>query len=353
MTETRKVQEIRGSYYIYLPKSWCEKNDINKKEELSIDVLEDETLLITNRNTPSPLIGKITIDLDEWTEKTEIFDLIFSCYVCGAAYIIIESKRKIDLQLRQEIDKNVRDLIDLEVLEEDENKIIIKTLGQTPEDIKNIFKRILKNVLYMLEELSLSGISSVKNNDNKKVKNEINLKEFKKSAESIISRFKDVKRFASFIERGIHMLMRNRNNLRKLKWSINDCIFNLMVTKYIESIADHCSKVAQYITKMSENAEIDPIISKFSSAAHEVYKEVISVYQFGNMIEAYKIYNNYSEFRINFADSQNNTNSNGTNLILYHLQRIISYSRRIAEIAVNKYISKTVASSRIELLKKP
>ncbi|TFF89578.1 MAG: hypothetical protein EU549_00005, partial [Promethearchaeota archaeon] len=316
---------------------------------------EDETLLITNRNTPSPLIGKITINLDEWEqEKTDIFYLIFSAYICGSDKIIIESKHKIDLRLRQEIDKMVRDLIDLEVLEEEENKITIKTLGQTPEDIKNIFQRILNNVLYMLEQLTLSELSSHKKTNNQKQSKEIDLKEYKKGAESIISRFKDVKRFASFIDRGIHMLLRNRNSLRKLDWSINDCLFNLMVTKYCEAIADHCSKVAKHITKISDDAEIDQNIERFSNAAHVVFMEVIKIYQYGNMIEAYKIFTNYSEFKIDIDELQTNDNkSSDTNLILYHLQRIISYSRRVAEIAVHKYISKTVASSRIELLKKP
>ncbi|TFF86983.1 MAG: phosphate uptake regulator PhoU [Promethearchaeota archaeon] len=342
MTETRKVQEIRGSFYLYLPKSWCDENQIEKQQEISIEVLENNNLLLTNKKNTHPLIGQISINLDEWEEEnTDIFYLIFSSYISGADKIIITSEKKIKLQLRQQIDKMVRNLIDLEILEEDEYKIVIRTLGQTPEDIKNIFQRMLNNVLYMLDPFSESDAIS---NESKE-----DIKKLEKSSEIIISRHKDVKRFASFIERGIHMLLRNRNQLRQLKWSVNDCIFNLMVVKYAEAIAGHGSKIAELIPEIELNGYNN--IKELACGAYNIFKDSIIVYQYGNMMEAYKIFNNHTD--IDKLDNLKSELSTASNLMVYHLKRIISYSRRIAELAVHKYISKTVASSRTEALQKP
>jgi hypothetical protein len=235
----------------------------------------------------------------------------------------------------------VRDLIDLEILEEDEYKIVIKTLGQTPEDIKNIFQRMLNNVLYMLDPFS-----ELETEDKDK---EENFKKLGNSSEIIISRHKDVKRFASFIERGIHMLLRNRNQLRQLKWSVNDCIFNLMVVKYAEAIAGHSSKIAELIPEIEFDSYKN--IKELACGAYNVFKDSIIVYQYGNMMDAYKIFNNHTD--IDELDNLKSELSTASNLMVYHLKRIISYSRRIAELAVHKYISKTVASSRTEALQKP
>ncbi|MHA1251286.1 MAG: hypothetical protein ACTSRP_14955 [Candidatus Helarchaeota archaeon] len=338
MTESRKVQEIRGSYYLYLPKKWCVENRITKNQEISIEVLEDNTLLLMNKSNVTPLIGKISIDLDEWgDENTDIYFLIFSSYICGADKIIIQSKKKINLHLRQEIDQMVRDLIDLEVLEEDDHHIVIRTLGQTPEDIKNIFQRMLNNVLYMLEQLS--QIKDLIQNE-KLADNYENIKE---SIDIIISRYSNVKRFGSFIERGIHLLLRDRNMLRKLEWSVDDCIFNLLVIQYIQSIGGHCSRIAELLLKSSK---IPKIFGLLAEDSYNIYKDSIIVYQYGNMIDAYKIFNNHSEFDVDFQ--QEETITNGDHLLMYHY-----YARKIAEIAVHKFISKTVVSSRNELLSKP
>ncbi|MHA1271145.1 MAG: hypothetical protein ACTSPY_15230 [Candidatus Helarchaeota archaeon] len=345
MTESRKVQEIRGSYYLYLPKSWCKENQVKKNQEISIDVLEDNTLLLSNKVNPSKLIGKISIDLDEWEhENTDISYLIFSCYVCGADNIIIKSNRKIKLKLRQEIDHMAKDLIDLEVFEENDNQIILKSLGQNADDVQNIFQRMLNNVLYMLEQISGIDNEFMDEDTQTWVKEKA-----MECAEILKSRYNNVKRFSLFIERGIHMLLRNRDLMRKLKWSVDDSIFNLMVTKYTEAIGGHCSKIAELFTKLDQDYFH---IQKIALDVYEIYKESIIVYQFGNMIEAAKIFSNHN-ITSDKIEASKNTYSTEINLMLYHLQRIVSYSRRIAEIAVHKYISKTVASSRKEILAKP
>ncbi|MHA1753670.1 MAG: hypothetical protein ACTSYZ_14995 [Candidatus Helarchaeota archaeon] len=341
MTESRKIQEIRGSYYLYLPKSWCVANQIKKNQEISIDILEDNTLLLTNKVNIHPLTGKISINLDEFQQdNTDIFHLIFSCYICGADEIIIKSNKKIKLQLRQEIDQTVRDLIDLEVFDEDENSIVIKSIGQTYEDIKSIFKRTINNVLFMLEQLS--GTEDILLNSSKNNDNTLNTENVEKSAKTIISRYNNVKRFSSFIERGIHILLRDRNLIRKLNWTASDCIFNLIVTKYAESIGGHCSKMATLLTKLDKYPNI---IQDMAKKAYQIYKDSIIVYQYGNMFEAYKIFHNHHNTNLQLDKIQSDFLTEG-NLMLYHLQRVINYSKKIAELAIHKFISKTVASSR-------
>ncbi|HEW93296.1 MAG TPA: phosphate uptake regulator PhoU [Thermoprotei archaeon] len=98
--EERTIQEIRGSYIIYLPKEWCIKNGIRKKSRVRVRYA-GPTLFIEALNEISNK-KVVTIQIHKMNEKMLQY-IIIALYLLGIDKIRLISRRNISLKERRVI----------------------------------------------------------------------------------------------------------------------------------------------------------------------------------------------------------------------------------------------------------
>jgi len=136
--EQKKVQEVKGSYYIYLPKSWCVKYGVADDKRVFLKQLADDSLLIRSDSKALEMETSYSIDLDiplesdlpndvpkeEYTDY--LFNLYLTSYIIGYHTIILKKRTKIPLKIKNRIHKMTRKLYGMVVISESENQIVVR-----------------------------------------------------------------------------------------------------------------------------------------------------------------------------------------------------------------------------------
>jgi len=98
--EERTIQEIRGSYIIYLPKEWCIKNGLGKKSRVRVRYTGPMLFIEALNNMGDKKV--VTIQIHKMSEKVLQYTLI-ALYLLGIDKIRLISRRNISLKERRVI----------------------------------------------------------------------------------------------------------------------------------------------------------------------------------------------------------------------------------------------------------
>ncbi len=121
--EERTIQEIRGSYAIYLPRSWCISNNLRKGSKILVKDLSGKLIIEPSDMAHKPV--EFNINIDAYT-KDELRYIIISLYILGADYVKLESKRPIKPKIRSIVRDALRFLNGFEIFDMGKNYIVIK-----------------------------------------------------------------------------------------------------------------------------------------------------------------------------------------------------------------------------------
>jgi hypothetical protein len=179
----RVIKQGLGGYTLSLPVGWVRKNNIDFGQELDVDENKGNLVISTERKK---IDNKFSINVDKLKTKT-IQEIIMCCYFDGVNEIEITysdiNKKGFLPYLKKEIKKgykfsdlsiekkttipelvedSARKLIGYEVVDQTENKIVIKQVsGVSEEDITVTLRRIFR-ILESLNELILETLKGQK-----------------------------------------------------------------------------------------------------------------------------------------------------------------------------------------------
>ena len=157
----RKIQLIAGSTYsISLPKEWILKNKLKEKDVLNI-LEKDNGNLIISSNTNERTIDSIKLNIEDYKNIDRI---LYSCYYLGIETIDINSKKGFFKEERAKIKKAVNHMIGIEIITEENNKIILKNLlDKNKIDLKQLLNRmnllISLTIDTLLEDFDINDIN--------------------------------------------------------------------------------------------------------------------------------------------------------------------------------------------------
>ena len=243
--EQKKVQEVKGSYYIYLPKKWCNKY-VETKKRVYLQQLSDDSLLIRPSINGELIQAEYFIDLDEPNkhpldvDKSEYLDYLFNqfltAYLIGFYRIRIK-KRDISLKLRKKFMEMTRTFYGMEIVSEIENEIIIEDVGSSL-DIRQLMRQILSRVEILMETY-------------------INIarKEEYEDLDEIIEQDSQIDQHRYAIERQVHRILEFPSLGHTAKLTAIECLHLGQVAKIVERIGD-------YITKLSKQLKEQKITNK-------------------------------------------------------------------------------------------
>ena len=146
----RKLQNLGGSIFVSLPKSWTKNFGLDKESSVAIDVRPDGTLLISAKliQEENELKNEITLKSSDFVAR-EMSKYILS----GLEKVIILSEKEINKNVRYEISWFVDGLPNTEIIEEERQRIVVQNFGYKNIPTKKIIQRLLNLICDMFDSL--------------------------------------------------------------------------------------------------------------------------------------------------------------------------------------------------------
>ncbi len=328
---TRKLNQVRNSFYVYLPRRWCDEFKLTKDSEVVIERALDGTLNITptskRRSTSEPLKLSLTKD-----QSKDIVNLLVGSYIVGTNELELHFE-DLDMTTRGEISKWIRRLPGFEILEEHSNSFILSDTSEK-QFITPILRRQFATTKYMLNGL----LNSIETGDTSNLT-------------GIIDRDEDVDRHRYFVERLCHIVLRDPSYAKKIAISPPDALSFSLAAKYVERIADHvCAALNELVYLKKPSMKIVKISRNIFRIFDETKKAFFCIDKTRKVVQETDISLN-SKFPLQTLNeatdiakllqqvgaSRKEKISNEIVLAL-HLERITSYCADIVEIGINRII---------------
>ncbi|MBT3406235.1 phosphate uptake regulator PhoU [Candidatus Woesearchaeota archaeon] len=170
MDRRKLIQHGMSSLTIALPSKWLKERALKKGD--SVQVVDEGSKLIVSTDEPLK-IEKVSVDVSN-LDRTSTLLHIQSLYRYGYNEIEIKFKKQKTIHYRREKEVNfsavvheiVNRLIGAEVVEQTENRILVKYLTK---EAGQDFKVVLRRAFLLLKEASATLLDGAKNDDKTKI----------------------------------------------------------------------------------------------------------------------------------------------------------------------------------------
>jgi phosphate uptake regulator len=215
--------------------------------------------------------GVITIRAEESTESErgvtetirEVDGLerrIRTYYLFGTDTIVIDLGRRMTPAIRDQVKSAIQKLIGLEIVEEEANSMTIQCLLQ-PSSMP--IKSTLKRAYILAASMHREAEQALVQGD-------------EELAQSVSRRDDEVDRLYFLIVRQLRIALSNPEVAEKLGVGLPECLDLRMAAKYVETIADLSSAVAQAVPKLEGKEvgrELMDGLTRLSGAAYRIHEE--------------------------------------------------------------------------------
>jgi len=311
---TRSLQQIGSSILISLPTEWIKKNFLSKGKSINIETNSDNTISIysinqnedikiefnyqTNRseeitknntNKKDSTNGKTTEDIQILLNK------IFGAYLLGYNIINIKSKEPISFEDSETIKKSIRKLIGLEIVDENNHNINLQFLL----DAKTLnIEKILKMMNSIITGMFRETIYPINGNFNQDLKKKIS------------SRDDEIDRQYFLLVRLLRTAIMNKKLASTLNLSNIDMLDYRIAANFLETAGDLITELISYLTEVKEDKQIIELIKRTGESLEEMQTYSIEAFTKMSRDKAFKVIENYEEFKISLSEIKKNIKSN-------------------------------------------
>jgi phosphate uptake regulator len=225
---------------------------------------------------------------------------IFGAYLLGYNMINIKSKESISFDDSETIKKSIRKLIGLEIVDENNYNINLQFLLDAKTlNIEKILNMMNSIITGMFRE-TIYSLHGKPNLDLKK---------------KIASRDDEIDRQYFLLVRLIRTAIMNKKLASTLNLSNIDMLDYRIAANYLETAGDLITELISYLSEIKEDKQIAELIKKTGSSLDEM--QIYSIEAFTKMSrdKAFKVIENYEEFKISLSDLKKNIKSNKDILI--------------------------------------
>ncbi len=269
--EYRKLISFgKSSYVVSLPKSWIRQQKLNKGDLIYLEENKEGLFLQANYQNKKTEETEIVINVNNKSLK-RIQREIIAAYIHNFKKIVcVGEEIKTKAVGIQEL---IQKLVALEIVEQDNNKIVAK-------DFLNLNDISLNQIVKKMDVISRSMLSDCKNM-------------FKEdNSESIFNRDQDINKFRYLVYKMVWYGMSNPTAAFKA-FNLNQIeLFNHWWFSFsIEQIGDCIKRIARYLkeTKLSKKSQDDYI--NILTEIEKEYLEILKAYYTGNIESSHHIVN--------------------------------------------------------------
>ena len=333
--DIRKVQMTGGSSFIVtLPKDWAETVGLKKNDPLRLSPQSDGSIIITTASSEntSEYITK-EVNVDGLTDPDLIFRMLVGAYMSGFSLIEVTSSSRLSNTVLDVVNKMTQVAIGLEIIEEYDDRIILKDLvdpsemkmGKSVERMKVLVRNMLTDVVSALSNDDISFVDDVPTRDG------------------------DVNRLAWLITRQTNMFQRDIGLLKKIGLDHSDITSNYTISRIIERIGDHAVLISENSRKIVGNdafADLREEASRLCNESISIFVKSLGTLNSEDPQVASDCVRDCAELndmikRLNRHALGNEYDAAlSVNLMSSSMRRICEYSMDIAELAINSIMGK-------------
>lgn len=222
--ELRKVQQTPGgTFFVCLPKSWAQRHGLSRGSVVAVNESPNGRLYIdaTYKTEPSPQM--VVIHPTRYLSRE-----IVGKYLLGYDIIKIEAKDRIGFEVRDTVKRTARQLIGLEIIEENHVSIVLQCLLEPssfpPEKILRREYAIVAGMHHDVVNALVDGDLSI--------------------AKSVLARDDEVNRLYFLLVRVLRTVVQNPSLGVKLGVRPIECLDFRLAASLVETIGDECVRIA-------------------------------------------------------------------------------------------------------------
>ena len=323
MGEFRKLQQTPGgTFFVCVPKIWARQHNLERGAIVSITETSEGKLLIDSEQDSEPVSRIATLKSGKCLGRE-----IIAKYLLGFDVVRVEGNGYIDFGVREIVKNTVRNLVGLEIVEEDHASIVLQCLldssGFPPE-------KILRRAYSIAAGMHRDVISALLSGD-------IQL------AKSVIARDDESNRLYFLLVRILRTIVQNPNLSEKLGVSPIDCLDYRLAASLVESIGDECVRIAHKTTELKSvglSQDLRTLFINFHSVCFESHEKALAAFLSGDITLAErvrfmrkKVEKDFSDFE-EFASRQPSDTFPQILAAASFLRQIYEHSVDIADLAV-------------------
>ncbi len=334
--EMKKVQEVKGSFYIYLPKSWCKKYNVAEDKRVYLKQLADDSILIRSNTTSPELLTTYVINLNNENPDKEgldadeyidyIFNLYLTAYIIGYHTIKLVKLPKISTKIKNRIHKLTQKLYGMVVISEERGEMVVEEHFDEV-NIEVLTKQILNKVGLLMNNY----IEIVQDYDR--------IEDVNDELDELIEQDNQIDEHRYAIERYVHQILNFPSLGRNINVTSVECLHFSETTRLIERIGDYITKLAVVLKTqpMSDRKFVKWHLNEMQQTFHTIQdyfwrSDSLKLWRLTQKIKNYavevkqKIYENHEDTEY-----------------LIPIRRINIICGDIAEIRINDILSKQQA----------
>jgi phosphate uptake regulator len=224
MGDLRKVQQTpTGTFFVCVPRDWAKKRGLKKGTLVSLETTTDGKLLVDSEYNVEPPARATSLSVGPYLSRE-----IIGRYLLGYDNIDIETKDRIDSNVRNLVKSTANSLAGLMIVEETSSKISLQSLGQQPSSLpEKILQRIFAIVAGMIRDAANSFING-----------DLDL------AKNVIERDEESNKFYFLLVRILRTIIQNPRLSEKLEITPIECLDYRLAASLVEGVGDACVQVA-------------------------------------------------------------------------------------------------------------
>jgi phosphate uptake regulator len=258
--ESRKVQITGGSTYIVsLPKPWVKDMGIKAGDPIWMNPLQDGALILSPNIKGEKTSRNKVLEIEDENEEHLVRKLV-GLYIAGFNTIEIKSKKRI----KPEINRTIRDFIKMvvgpEIIEESNRVIVLQDLIDPAEFSQ---KKGLRRMYLLVKSMHIDALQALKTRD-------------KNLAKDIIVRDGDVDRLDWMIAKQYNLILNDAEIARTIGVRSEESLNLMLISRIIERIGDHASKISENILLLDGNNIGEKIVKDITNES-EISLEILDM----------------------------------------------------------------------------
>jgi phosphate uptake regulator len=257
--DLRKVQRTSGgTFFVCLPKSWAEKNSLERGVVVAITEMADGRIAISPKREvdrpPRVAVVKPTPLLDREVEEK---------YLLGYDIIRVEVKERISVADRERVKQAVSRFVGLEIIEENYSQIVMQCLLE-PSTVPP--EKILRREYSIAAGMHRDAVTAL-------IERDVSL------ARNVVARDNEVNRLYFLLVRILRTVIQNPSLSEKLGIPPIECLDYRLTASLVESIGDQSAQIAGKVVELGDNPmpeELSQRVLRFHTVAYKAHEDAIT-----------------------------------------------------------------------------
>ncbi len=241
--DIRRVQITGGSsFMITLPKEWAESVGLKKNDPVMVVPQPGGGLLLTLGGAQAPSEDDATeINPEKVQDAVALYRQLIGAYIAGFRTIVVRSDYPLRGSMLESVSRFTQTSIGMEIVEEDENRIVMRDLMDITEVVprKNIrrehllVKRMVSDVFQAAADMDAERLEGMSDRDT------------------------EVDRIHWMVQRQSHILLKDLGLSAGMGADLRTVMGCVSVSKTIERIGDHAVMLSRYMGEIIKSDRRD------------------------------------------------------------------------------------------------